>query len=237
MLSLKKEVLLVIAPHPDDEVIGCAGLIQQVKSHGGRTYVQFLTNGKTRDFSKKGTSTSEERAREIQRVAAFLKYDGFHVAWDDNSRHLQLDVHGQKAVMQLIERESPLAIETIHPTVIAFPGMTSYNQDHRIASRAIHATLRPAESGSKYYVPTVLMYEMPADQWTLESIQPPNFFIPMTRTQMNKKTQALNLYTSQTRPSPNPRSNESIQALARLRGSQCRSFWAEAFVSLRQVST
>jgi LmbE family N-acetylglucosaminyl deacetylase len=235
MKLTKNETLLVIAPHPDDEVIGCAGLIQLVKKQGGRVYVQYLTNGNTKDFSKKGFSTATQRNKEIKNVASFLSYDTYHIAWANNSKHLRLDVHGQKAVMELIERTSPIAIEKIHPSIIAFPGYTSYNQDHRVASRAALAALRSAEPDTKHFVRTVLMYEMPADSWSLENPPQLNYFVPLTRLQTEKKVRAMDLYASQTRPAPNPRSGSTLRTLAHLRGSQCATDYAEAFVCLRQI--
>ena len=75
MTSLIKQRLLIIAPHPDDEVIGCAGLIQKVKNNGGKVFVLFLTVGDTKDFSKKGISSLNDRKKEIKKVSSFLKYD------------------------------------------------------------------------------------------------------------------------------------------------------------------
>jgi len=45
-MNLNNEKLLVIAPHPDDEVLGCFGLIKKIKKNGGKVYVEFLTMGK-----------------------------------------------------------------------------------------------------------------------------------------------------------------------------------------------
>ena len=92
--------LLVIAPHPDDEVIGCGGLIQKVKKAGGKVYVIFLTNGTTNDFSKNGPSTENERDEEIKKVSKFLDFDDYHIAFEGNDFHLKLDTIGQKKIME-----------------------------------------------------------------------------------------------------------------------------------------
>jgi len=116
--------LLVIAPHPDDEVIGCGGLIQKVKKAGGKVYVIFLTNGTTNDFSKNGPSTENERDEEIKKVSKFLDFDDYHIAFEGNDFHLKLDTIGQKKIMDMIERESPISIEKIKPTIVVFPSVT-----------------------------------------------------------------------------------------------------------------
>ena len=84
MFKLKTQTLLVVAPHPDDEIIGCGGLINKIKENGGRVYVLYLTVGETRDFSKRGYSGLEERRKELEEVSKFLKFDGFDLAFEGN---------------------------------------------------------------------------------------------------------------------------------------------------------
>lgn len=233
-MDLKNEKLLVIAPHADDEVLGCGGLIRKIKNAGGRVYVQFLTNAPTRDFSKKGKSTLDERNREIEAVAKFLKFDAWHMAFEDDEHHLKLDKHGQSKIIQLVERKSPLAIEKIKPTIIALPSLYAYNQDHQLSARAVHAALRPAES-TKHFVRTVLAYEMPADKWSVTMQNVPNFFVKLTASEFKAKLESIKLYSSQLRPSPNLRAIKTIEALGRLRGALCGARFAEAYLLYRHV--
>lgn len=233
MIDLKKQKLLIIAPHPDDEIIGCGGLIQRIKKSGGKVYVLFLTVGLTRDFSKKGVSSSIQRKKEIEKVASFLKYDKYSIALEGDDYHLHLDLVGQKKLMDIIERDSELAIEKLHPTIVAFPSIVSYNQDHRIAAYATHAALRPSEKTLKHFIPTVLTYEEVADSWTMEATISPNVFIQLTKKEMQTKLDALKLYRSQLRKSPNLRSSDALFALAGLRGKEISADFAESFVNYR----
>lgn len=233
-MDLKHEKLLVIAPHADDEVLGCGGLILKIKNAGGRVYVQFLTNAPTKDFSKKGKSTLDERNKEIEAVAKYLKFDAWHMAFEDDDHHLKLDKHGQSKIIQLVERKSPLAIEKIKPTIIALPSLYAYNQDHQLSARAVHAALRPAES-TKHFVRTVLAYEMPADKWSVSTQNVPNYFVPLSSADLKAKLTSIKLYKSQLRPAPNPRALKTIEALARLRGSMCGARFAEAYLLYRHV--
>lgn len=226
----------MIAPHPDDEVLGCGGLIQQVKRQRGKVYVLFLTIGNTKDFSHKGSSSISEREKEIKRVASFLQFDDYDVGFTDDKYHLQLDAYGQKQVINLIERTSSVAIEKIRPTIVAFPSEYSYNQDHQIAARATISALRPAERTTKHFVPYVLGYEMAADAWSTTNERMPNFFLPLDKTMLALKLKAMNLYASQVRPSPNMRSIKTIESLARLRGALCASDFAEAFMLYRAMA-
>ncbi|MDO8658250.1 MAG: PIG-L family deacetylase [Candidatus Levybacteria bacterium] len=235
MFLLKNQTLLVIAPHPDDEVIGCGGLIKKIKDSGGKVYVLFLTVGDTKDFSKKGSSSMKKRKNEIDSVANYLQFDSYYLAFEGNDYHLKLDLVGQKKLMDIIERESPVSIEKVKPTIVAFPFPLSYNQDHRIAAFATHAALRTASKGDKHFVSNVLSYEQPADEWTLQSKNQPNFFVPLTNPQINAKIKALKLYKSQLRSFPNPRSIEAVKALAILRGSQSSHLFAESFTVYRTI--
>ena len=170
----------------------------------------------------------------LKKVSSFLKYDKYDIAFKGNKYHLKLDLVGQKELMDVIERKSSVSIERIKPTMIAFPTLSSYNQDHRQAAYATHAAVRPSH-GEKHFVQTVLTSEMPADNWRLHHQQQPNFFIPLTKQDLVTKVRAFKLYKSQVRPLPNPRAIEAIHALAVLRGTQSGNKFAEGFVSLRTV--
>ena len=235
MMDFKKQRLLVIAPHPDDEVIGCGGLIAKIKDAGGQVYVLFLTVGDTRDFTKEGLSTAKERIAEIETVAKFLKYDNWDLAFEGNDNHLRLDTLGQKALMDVIERDSKVAIEKVKPTIIAFTSLQSYNQDHRIAAFSAHASARPQPKGAKHFVETVISYEEPADGWTPMKNPDPNFFVELSEDNLAAKENAISLYKSQTRSAPSVRSKETIRALSRLRGSQCGAGLAEGYFAYRII--
>ena len=233
MIDLKGQRLLVIAPHPDDDVIGCAGLIQKVKEKGGKVYVLFLTVGDTNDFSKKGISKIAQRKKEIEKVASFLKYDKYDIALVGSKYHLRLDLLGQKKLMDIIERGSSVSIEKTKPTIVAFPSFFSYNQDHRVAAQAAFSALRPQNRDSKHFVPIVLSYEEPADVWSIDGQTALNLFVPITEKEARTKLQALKFYKSQLRPFPNLRSIKALESLAILRGAQAGTEYAEAFTNHR----
>lgn len=235
MTNLSKQKLLVVAPHPDDEVIGCGGLIKKIKDSGGMVYILFLTVGDTKEFSRKGHSTANQRQKEIEAVSKFLKFDDYEIAFMGNEYHLKLDLLGQKAIMETIERQSKVAIERIKPTIVAFPSIDSYNQDHRIAAEATHATLRPAQNKFKHFVPTVISYEEVADGWKLKEAKEPNFFVPLTQKEINVKLSALKLYKSQARAFPDTRAIETIRSLAKIRGAQSGNDFAESYFAYRVI--
>lgn len=229
MLGVKDQKLLVVAPHPDDEVIGCGGLIAKMKENGGKVYVLFLTVGDSKDFSGDGFSSKSERRCEIEAVAKYLNYDDYHVAFGGNSHHLRLDQEAQVELINAIEQKSPISIEKLKPTIVMFPSVTNYNQDHRAAAQATFAACRPASRQYKHQPQMVFSYEVAADQWNLEKLFVPNFFTSLSTRQLEKKIGALRLYKSQLRQWANPRSPKALQSLAALRGAQSGRTLAEAF--------
>lgn len=229
-----KDKLLVISPHPDDEVIGCGGLIQKVKKAGGKVYIHFLTIGDTKDFSKKGLSTGFERKEEIEKVSDFLNYDDYDISYVGNEFQLKLDKLGRLALTNRIERESSVAIEKIKPTIVSFPSPDSYNQDHVVAAKATHAALRNS-STEKYFVPNVFIYEEAADNWSLSPASAPNLYVTLSKDEFEIKIKALKLYSSQWRRFPSSRSERTLTALETLRGSGSNSEYAEAFHLVRGV--
>lgn len=235
MLDLKKQTLLVISPHPDDEVLGCGGLIKKIKDEGGKVYVLFLTVGDTKDYRKEGKSTENERMREVEAVAKFLKYDDYHFAFPGNQYHLRLDQLPQLEIMEKIERGTPVSLNVIKPTIVTVPGLPDYNQDHRSGTYALFGAARPAPDDTKPLQRIILGYEsVPiADWWSSPGAF--NFFVPLTRDEVETKIEALKLYMSQIRSGSHPRSIESLRYLAYHRGRSAGAFAAEAFYSYRII--
>ncbi|OGY16153.1 MAG: hypothetical protein A2785_01020 [Candidatus Chisholmbacteria bacterium RIFCSPHIGHO2_01_FULL_49_18] len=235
MVSLKDQKLLIVAPHPDDEIIGCGGLIAKMKDAGGKVYVLFLTVGDTKDFSGNGFSSKKERLLEIEAVAKYMRFDDYHVAYGHNKHHLRLDMESQLELITMIERESPISIEKLKPTIVLFPTANNYNQDHRAAAQATFAACRPASRQYKHQANMVFSYEVAADQWNLEKLFTPNFFATLSARQLRKKIAALRLYSSQLRQRGNPRSPKALQGLASVRGAQSGTSLAEAYYLHRVV--
>jgi len=229
MSNLRDETLLIIAAHPDDEVLGCGGLISKVKEGSGKVFVLFLTNGTTADFSGKGISTQAEREEEIKSVSEFLRLDGYRIAFAGNKFHLRLDeAVSQKDLMDEIER-GQISLESTTPTIVAFPSLDDYNQDHKAVAVAAFASCRPAPAVTKKVPAVVLSYEHPTGGWGLSTGMYPNFFVPLSQKNLKDKLHALKLYKSQVRKNPHPRSLEVVESLARVRGSLCGTDYAEGY--------
>ncbi len=230
MIDLKNKKLLVIAPHPDDEVLGAGGLIKRIKEDGGQVYVLFLTVGNTLDFTKKGVSTEHERLAEIDSVSKLYKFDGWRVAFQGDLYHLQLDRLPLKEIIHEIERGEKISLEETKPDIIAFPSLGDYNQDHQSAAKAAFAACRPAPKKDKFVPSLVLSYEEPMDTWSVQPVQL-NFFVTLSKAQINAKIKAMEIYQSQNRGKSHPRSAEVLRSLANVRGSSVGTEFAEGYLT------
>ncbi len=236
MLDLKRQTLLVLAPHPDDEVLGCAGLIQRLKNVGGRVYVLFLTVGYTKDYTTKGLSTEKERRAEIEKVAKLLKYDDYEIAYPGRKYHLRLDQLPQKDLISRIENSGRISLDKIKPTIVATTHPGDYNQDHRSCAQAVFAATRPTPRAHKESPSIILGYDSVATaEWASVPARQSNFFIALSASELRKKIHAMKLYKSQIRNSGHQRSAFGIKTIAQYRGFQAGMNLAEGYFTYRLV--
>ena len=231
MNSFQDQTVLILAPHPDDEIFGCGGLIHRVKQDGGKVYVLYLTVGTTQDFSKNGQSTLDERMEEVEKVVDFLDIDGYKIAFPGNDYHLKLDSLPQKTLIDEIERGEDISLEVLKPTTVVSPFPNDYNQDHRASCLAMVTATRPTVSTYKSFQTMVLNYELPSTaSWTDRNCSSSmNYFLELSEENLKAKTDALALYNSQLKHDEAPLSVHGAKTLASLRGLQTGTKYAEAY--------
>lgn len=228
---LQNQRLLVIAPHPDDEVLGCAGLIAAVKKNNGKVYVLIVTVGDIKQYG--GESKSNLRLEEVKQVMNLLKVDDYEVALVGEEYHLKLDTLPKKQLIDLIEKDSKVSILKTKPTLVAIPSISSTNQDHVAVFDAALAACRPALKEFREYPQTVLSYETPLNNWAKRSFVP-NTYLDITDF-IELKVKALSLYKSQVQKYPHPRSLEGIRKIAEFRGNEICTKAAEGFIVHRFI--
>ncbi|PKV79526.1 LmbE family N-acetylglucosaminyl deacetylase [Nocardia fluminea] len=228
---------LVIAPHPDDEVIGCGGLISRIKREGGQVHVLYAVVDDLIEYSKAGHSSTAQRLAEITRVAEFFPLDAWQPGLVGQGATLRLDTMAQTEIVDLLEGRPThqMALPVLRPTVVLSPEITSYNQDHAAIARATLTALRPGPDASRWQPPLVLAYEEPADGWSGATVAAAsrNFFVELTADDLDRKIAALKLHGSQWREHPHTRSEDALRGLAAVRGAQSGFAYAEAFACLR----
>jgi len=228
-LNLKKEKLLVISPHADDEVMGCFGLINKIKKGGGEVYVQILSLG---GFNKiEGPRiTKEDWKKEVSNVSKFLNIDKYEIA-HYNDEIIHIDTMPQQELIELLGFRSKIAISKIKPTIVAIPTIFSTHQDHTQAYKVAIAALRPHSQKTSHLPHLVVSYESPEYYfWSAASEFgkfSPNFYVNLSKSEINKKIKAMNMYKTQIRA--DQRDGSSLTALARIRGNEIGLDYAEAY--------
>lgn len=221
--------LLVLAPHPDDEVLGCGGLMSKVKSEGGEVYVYIATVG---DQVQYGTvSNAKKRQEEIREVMGHLKVDDYDLSLVGDEYHLKLDTLPKKTILDSVEKESKVSIDKIKPTIVALPTRLSTNQDHTALFDAGFTACRPRPMDIKHFPRYVISYEQPDILWSEKPFQP-TFYVDITE-HLDNKIKALSYYESQVQKEPHARSLENVRRFAEFRGKEICVGAAEAFFAHR----
>ncbi|MET9242928.1 PIG-L family deacetylase [Nonomuraea sp. NPDC003709] len=222
--------VLVISPHADDEVLGCAGLMAAQAALGAEVHVLYLAVDGMRHYGLAGATTYRQRLDEIEAVRALLGFT-FEIAYGDRGLTERLDTLPRRELVDLFEH----ALNERRPDLLLLPSFADYDQDHCAVFDAGFAAARPiAQQFGKWLVPNVFMYEMSKIQWASEPMPRSTAYCDISA-HMGAKLAALRAYESQHRPSPHIRSEDSVTALATLRGAEIGVTRAEAFGVLREV--
>lgn len=218
---------LIIAAHPDDEVIGCGGLISRYKGIIDFS-VLYIAEGTTCRFEDRTTREAVDAIQERTRMAIeSLRYLGINNYSFCNYPCGRLDqvplVEINKSIETHINKWMPDTVFT-HSSIDA-------NQDHCKVHKATLIATRPYNSPVK----SVLSYEvLTSSEWSFLDSFSPNVFIELSQKDVLAKSHALSLYTSEVKPYPYPRSETGIMTIAQARGMQAGYSFAEAYQLIRE---
>ncbi len=216
--------VLIIAPHMDDETLGCGGAICRHKSQGDAVHVVFAA---CRIYGHQ--FDNERNATEMSHALDAKKVLGYDEAVFLNLHDERLDAAVQDIIIPL-ER----CVNQFRPDSVYIPFRGDNNQDHRAVFDACRVVLRPSATP---FVRNIYMYEVPSstDQSPPlpEAAFLPNCYLEMTNA-MQKKIEAFRCYETERRNYPHPRSEEAIRILAQKRGIETGFEYAEAFMILRK---
>ena len=117
MFSFKDHRLLVIAPHADDEVLGCGGLISRVKQDGGKVFVLIFNVGSI--VTKNGKKLTQTWKKETNAAMKFLEVDDYDTIYDSPEDNRYLDAKPLHTLIEKIETGSKVSLMKTKPTIVA----------------------------------------------------------------------------------------------------------------------
>jgi len=202
--------VLVIAPHPDDEVLGCGGTIKKHTNKKDEVYLCIVTKAYIPDWSQEFI---ENRKKEISLANQVL---GIKETFFLNLPTVKLDIIGQKKLNDLISG----IIKKVNPEILYLPFFRDSNKDHRMTFEAGVIASKNIKKVLSY------SYESP--------LFAPNLYIDISET-LKDKLKAMSCYKSEVKDFPHPRSLEAIKITAQKRGIESGLKMAEAFIIVREI--
>lgn len=215
---------LVVAPHPDDEVLGVGGTLLRKKSEGASIAWLIMTS-----IDAKSEWSPAEVSRRTLEIKEISELFGFDQVFELGYPSAQLD---QIPMSDLVSGVAGV-LKTYLPNEIFLPHSSDIHSDHRVTFEAVASALKWFRCPS---VKRILAYETISEtDFRLENNQGfrPNTFVNIEG-YLENKLRAMSIYSSEIAEFPFPRSLEAISALAKLRGANSGYKAAEAFELLRE---
>ena len=230
--------VLIIAAHPDDEILGMGGTIAKHTSQHDNVTIIYMATGITarkkpaeyeiksipKKIQEKWQQEIEKLQQDARKSAKLLKVKTvkFFDFPDNEMDGIQL-----LKVVKVIEKEIKIA----KPDRIYTNHYSDLNVDHKVVYNATLTACRP----SNVLVKEILCFEvLSSTEWSYPYNFNPNYFINIEN-HVTKKVNAMKLFKSEIREFPHPRSSENIRNVAARWGSVCGFKAAEAFEMIRKI--
>lgn len=219
--------ILVVAAHPDDEILGCGGTMAAHRAAGDDVHVVILAQGLT---SRGAASEAQLEAHRLagRRANACLGVTSVEfLDFPDNAMDTRPRLAVAQAIENIVGRLRPARIYTHHAGDL--------NVDHRRAAEAVMTACRPFPGNGS---PEILFFEvLSSTGWSSPALLPafePNVYRDIAP-YLETKLRALREYAHEMREWPHARSYQAVEHLARLRGAMVGRHAAEAFVLGRMI--
>lgn len=217
--------ILIIAPHPDDEILGCGGTIIKNITEGNEVYICIVTKGIPPLFNANRVTINRQDTIACHQHIGIKKtfYLDFPAAMLEKAERYELNG-------KILD-----AIKEVQPDEAYIPHWGDMQKDHQMVADAAMVALRP-----KYHpqVKKIYSYEtMSETAWNAPNVQNefiPNVFVDISE-YLDAKKEALAFFKLQVSPFPDARSLEAIEALAKYRGALMDMKAAEAFMLIRSL--
>ncbi|MBT1062892.1 PIG-L family deacetylase [Bowmanella sp. Y26] len=218
--------VLIVAPHADDETLGCGGSILRYIAEGHSVHWLLITH--PTESAGFCLQQIQNREQEIEKVSALY---GFHGVHQLRLPPAQLDIQPKE---QLIKKIASV-INTVKPEQV----FTAYRNDaHSDHCEVYDAVMAATKTFRSPFIKRVLSYETMSE--TDFGLKPedggfrPNVFVNIAP-YLEQKLDILEVYQSELGDFPFPRSRKALESLSYVRGAQCNAMAAEAFMLIKEV--
>lgn len=223
----ENKTILVIAAHPDDEVLGCGGTIARLIKEGFEVYTLILGEGITSRDDMRDRKRREEEITELKGEAKEANKilgvkEVFFYDFPDN----RFDTVPFLDIVKVVEKVK----NSINPEIIFTHYEMDLNVDHQITYRAVITGTRPLKEES---VKEIYSFEIPSStEWRYPLNFSPDVFFDISTT-IDIKIRALEKYKTELKKYPHPRSLEGVKLIAKNWGIKVGLEYAEAFKVVR----
>jgi len=212
--------VVFLVPHADDEVLLGGGTISKHKRCNDTVSVCTLEEGTT--------DRTICQNNDIYEAAKILKIDNIHcLNLDEDTISNKLDILAKKIEEYLSSQKIDI-LYTVSPA--------DNHQDHRALIKAVNIATRVI---GPCPIPVIRCGEtISSTDQTFKCLAAftPNYYNILTKDDLQNKINALKCYKKEFKSQPHPRSTEILKAYAEIRGSECGSMYAEAFMQMRKIS-
>lgn len=218
--------ILVVAAHPDDEILGIGGTLIKHHDQGDKVYCLILGQG---IMSRKGASEKELEDLHKHSLSA-SSIIGFEKIFFSNFPDNSFDTVSLLSIAQEVEKY----LAKIKPDVVYTHFENDLNIDHRLSFQAVITASRPCNDDSPK---EIYSYEtLSATEWQNKGskIFSPNCYVDISNV-MDRKIKAMAEYKNEVRKHPHSRSLEGIKILAQYRGLESGLEFAEALCLVRKI--
>ncbi len=215
--------ILIVAAHPDDDILGCGATMAKHAAEGATVKVLFIADGEGAREKQNLDKRKDAAAKALQIVGATIEE---FLDFPDN----QLDTVPLLSIVQKIEK----IVKIFQPEIIYTHHHGDLNIDHSLTHRAVMTACRPLPECT---VKAIYAFEvLSSTEWADEAEQfKPNHFVDVQK-YWDKKIKALSEYKTEIRKFPHSRSLKNLDALSTYRGGTAGIKRAEAFQLIRSLS-
>jgi N-acetylglucosamine malate deacetylase 1 len=212
--------VLVIAAHPDDELLGCGGTVALHARAGDRVTSVIVCEGESLRYGPGGVGQSDH----TRRAAGVLGVQDVRALGLPDQR---LDTFTLTEIITPLER----VVREVRPEIVYSQFGGDANQDHEILFRALLIATRPTEA----YLRAIYAFDTASStEWGYPRAFVPDTWVDISTT-LETKIEAMACYESEVRPYPHPRSLEALRHRAHAWGNQVCMDAAEVFMTVRRT--